>query len=356
MPVDVEHAAAGHDRKAPWSARRTIVLCCVVGVLLILALVAAVGTLQRDIYSPRGLVTGYLDALSSQNAEAALSVPGVNVSATRLASEGVAAHPSRELLRDDLIRQPGNVSIRSDVALPGGDHRVLVDFTLGSQSKHARFTLRQTGAIFGILPNWRFAVSPLAVMSVTVLHGDSFSVAGHTFNTRAADPGQAPSFDSHADYLVFAPGQYRLGLASTLLGANPVTATVTNGGEVAKASVDVQPTRAFNSRVFTQLGKLLDTCTHQHVLEPTGCPFGVEIDNRIEGVPTWTMVDYPAVNLAPGTQGWLMPPATGVAHVRVTVQSLLDGSVSKRSTDESFTVSLSKVVILPDGSPMITLG
>ena len=38
----------------------------------------------------------------------------------------------------------------------------------------------------------------------------------------------------------------------------------------------------------------------QKVLQPAGCPFGVEIDDRVQGDPAWSMVTYPAVRSGGG--------------------------------------------------------
>ena len=68
------------------------------------------------------------------------------------------------------------------------------------------------------------------------------------------------------------------------------------------------------------------------------------------------LVKYPHVVVSAGGNGWLMRPTTGIAHVVVTVQSLFDGTVAKRSTNEPFNVSLSSIDLPPGGKPRITLG
>ena len=83
---------------------------------------------------------------------------------------------------------------------------------------------------------------------------------------------------------------------------------------------------------------------------------GVEIDDRVQGEPHWTMVTYPPVTLNAGPTAWVMPPTAGVAHLSVTVQSLFDGTVTQRESDEPFTLSLTSVVIRPDGSLDIVVG
>ncbi|WP_410595005.1 hypothetical protein, partial [Bacillus sp. SIMBA_074] len=67
------------------------------------------------------------------------------------------------------------------------------------------------------------------------------------------------------------------------------------------------------------------------------------------------MVTYPVVRLQPGDNSWTTGRMVGVAHLKVTVQSLFDGTIAMRSDDVPFTMSLSSVVIRPDGSLAIVV-
>jgi hypothetical protein len=334
---------------------RIALLWSITGALLLVAFAAAVGSVQRDVYSAGGLVSGYLGALARHDARAALAMPGVDVTPAQLSAAGLPKDASRELLRGDILADLHDITITRDDSLAGNRHRVTARFLLGSAPGTTTFTVQQTGAILGIFPTWRFAETPLAIAEITVLHGDSFDIAGHAMNTRASAPTQPATFTTQADYLVFAPGAYRLSHTTTLLAARPVTTTVTRPAAVTRASVDVEPTAEFAARVRKQLNSFLDTCTTQHVLQPTGCPFGAQIDNRVQGTPSWRIVSYPAGLLTAGPDGWQMPGTQGVAHLTAEVQSLFDGAMSTHEQDEPFEVALSSVVIHADGSIDITL-
>ena len=104
-----------------------------------------------------------------------------------------------------------------------------------------------------------------------------------------------------------------------------------------------------------QVDAFLDDCAAQKVLQPAGCPFGVEIDDRVQGDPVWSMVTYPEVELRAGDDAWQTGQMVGVAHIDVTVQSLFDGTISRRSDDVRFAMSLSSVTIRPDGSLAIVV-
>jgi len=119
-------------------------------------------------------------------------------------------------------------------------------------------------------------------------------------------------------------------------------------------TVDSMPTATFVERVQSKVDDYLEQCTTQPVLQPAGCPFGIEIDDRVVSEPVWTMVTNPVVTLVPGETAFQMPPTEGVAHISVEVQSLFDGEFSTLEIDEPFLLSLS-ASIRPDGSIAIQL-
>ncbi len=305
------------------------------GVLLVAAFLAALGAVQRAYYSPEGFVSAYLSSLASHDLPSALSMPGAAPTKAALSHAGLPSGASVELLRSDLL--PAVSGIRVDPASGSGARRTVTARLLADgRPVTTTFEVRQTGAILGFLPTWEFATTPVGVAHITVAHAQTFTVGGHTVSPRAADPSQpASSFSVSADYLVPAPAVYKLDHTSKYLRAESVRVQAAAG-----RVVDVT----------------LDECAKQQVLQPAGCPFGVVIDDRVQGVPTWKIVQYPEVHLVPGTTSWTMPQAVGIVHLSVTVQSIFDGTVEHRESDEKFGVSLTSVVIRPDGSLDIVVG
>ncbi|MFF2050913.1 hypothetical protein ACFVU2_04870 [Leifsonia sp. NPDC058194] len=340
------------------SGRRTraLILWSGIGLLLILALVAAFAAVERTYYSASGFVTGYVQSLAAHDVASALAMPGAAPSSTALKDAGLPADASHELLRADLLPRIADIAVTADRTLASGAHSVTVRATSDGHPVTATFTVEQAGSVLGVLPLWRFATTPLTVAHVTVAHAQDFTIASHSVSPRAAAPDQpATAFSVAADYLMFAPGRYELGHTSRYLDAAPVVVLATPARTV-ETTVDAEPTSAFTDAVQKQLNDFLDQCATQQVLQPAGCPFGVEIDDRVQGVPTWTMVTYPAVHLTAGQTAWTMDQAGGVAHLSVTVQSLFDGTVDQRESDEKFVVSLTSVVIRSDGSLDIVVG
>lgn len=358
MPESAEHAEPDLERMTP--VTRVVVIWSLVGVLLLAAFGSAIGALQQNVYSPSGFVGAYLNAIARHDTGAALAMPGTRPSAAQLKASGLPMKPSHELLRSDVLGQLSDVHILHDDRLPDGTHRVTARYELDGRPASSNFIVANHGSVLGIFASWRFAVSPLAIAHVAVLHATTFTIASntggtHTVDTRAASTVSG-AFNNAANYLVFTPSTLRLGHESRLLTAPDVTKAVTKPGAVTDVSVTTVASAAFVNQVKSQLGDYLDECVKQQVLQPAGCPMGVVIDDRIDGTPVWSMKTYPEVTITAGAQGWVMPTTAGMAHLKVKVQSLFDGSISLRDDDEPFTISLTRVVIREDGSLDLTVG
>ncbi|GAB3583487.1 hypothetical protein GCM10027406_28190 [Leifsonia lichenia] len=348
MSGDDSGSAPSHPLAALSPRMRVVLLWSGVAVLLVLAFVAAVGAVQRAFYSPAGFATSYVQSLASKDVRAALAMPGANPTPASLVKQGLPGNPSRELLRPDVLPHLTGIRVVGDDLLASGDHLVEVAALSNGRPVTAKFTVRQTGSVLGVLPLWEFAKTPLTVARIQVQHADTFTLAGHTLEPRAAEKQPADAFSVSADYLMFAPSDYTLGHSSRYLTTTPVTFAAAAGQRV-QVAVDAQPDAAFVSVVTKQLHDFLDDCAKQQVLQPAGCPFGAVIDDRVQGLPAWAIANYPDVSIQAGETGWVVPRAAGVAHLSVTVQSLFDGTVSQRETDEPFALSVSKITLRENG-------
>jgi hypothetical protein len=355
MVGDELDAAPAHPLAALSGRTRAVLIWSGFALLLILALVAALGAVQRTFYSAGGFVTAYVESLARHDLVAAMQMPGADPTAASLRAEGLPAKPSRELLRADVLPSLEDVQLIADDDLGTGEHLVEVRVLADGDAVTARFSVRQTGAVLGILPTWRFAQTPLNVARITVEHADTFTLGGHTLEPRAAATQPADAFTVSADYLVFAPAVYELGHQDRYTGARPVSLSAVTPGRTVDVTVVADPNTEFVSKIESQLDGYLDTCAEQRVLQPAGCPFGVTIDDRVQGEPSWKIATYPPVTIVAGPAGWTMPQSQGAAHLSVMVQSLFDGSVDQRETDEPFSVSLSQITIRPDGALDITV-
>lgn len=310
----------------------------VLGVLL-LAFTGTVVALNSTLYSAVGFVSSYLDSLARHDLNGALAMPGVE-------------HPPDalpDLLVADALGPLSSYELVADEAV-GDQHtlRFQVHFA-GSIQKEIEFWVEHTGPRFGVFSGWQFSRSPIGVMEATPRNAADFEVNGVAV-TSTEGPGQSSRFQ------VMTPGVYTLTHESKYLEATPTTFLAENSAWLTETFVDIQASQAFVEQVNTELAAYLDDCATQQVLLPTDCPFGKSMSNRIEGLPDWTIADYPQVSIvpSPGEAGtWLVPPTTAAAHLTVDVRSLFDGSVSTFDEDVPFEVEYA-ITFPGDGSLLIT--
>jgi len=342
------------DGESRRSLRRAIIAVSVIAALLLGALFAAIGSLNREVYSAGGFVRQYLDALARHDQAGALAMPGVELTNARLKADGLPQNLPSTLLRASVLGELSDIQLRSDTAGANGRHTVVYDFLLDGNQSTMQFAVARTGTFAGVFDSWRFTTSPLAVLQVTVLHEATFTVNGLTLDTRAHAAPEAPvTFSNQAAYLAFAPALYDFTHDSTLLTAPKQALPVTSAGAT-DVTIDAMPNKRFIKQVQTELNDFLEACATQTVLQPSNCPFGIEINDQVQGLPSWSIASFPVVTLAAGQNTFEMPPTVGKAHIVVDVRSLFDGELTTRDEDVPFTVALS-VTIRPDGALAIQL-
>ena len=180
-------------------------------------------------------------------------------------------------------------------------------------------------------------------MSVATPRDPRFRVNG-TDVVSAVQPTQSQPF------VVFAPGLYAFDHKSTYLVAAPVSVPVTDPGSVTPVRVEAEPNALFVKEVRKELHAYYVKCATQTVLLPTSCPFGKTFSNRVISTPAWAMVSDPPITIVPDPNSahWLVPFATGQAHLVVKVQSLFDGSITTFDSHVPFEVSYTIEVATDD--------
>jgi hypothetical protein len=307
-----------------------------VGALLI-AFLGTVTTLNLTLYSASGFVASYLDAVARHDVDGARSMPGVTTS----------ANGTDELLAPAALAPLTDIHLVTDTDDGGGRHTVSYGYTIGGSEGTSSFEVEHTGARLGVFSAWEFVDSPQGLLSVTVENGDG--VVANGVNLPRVAEGRA-----HA-YRVLTPSRVVLTHSSTYLASAPVAARVDEPASVTEATVDIQANRAFVREVQKELNRFLAACTTQKVLLPTGCPMGTQITDRLQDAPAWSIVSYPIVTIVPGAKpgSWQIPETGGLAHLRVKVKSIFDGSLSTFDDDVPFTVRY-LITFAGDGSPVIT--
>ena len=311
--------------------------------VLVLAFFGAVGVLNATVYSANGFVRGYLDALERRDSASALSFDGVGTAE----GAGGSSTGSDALLTDDAMAGISAIELVRDTPGAADTHTVVFDYRFANAAAPQRteFTVVRSGTRFGLFPDWRFVASPLSTVSVTVHNADVLTVNGLDVPTTS---------DRATGFLAFAPGSYELTHESEYLVAEASEVAITQPGTIVDAEVRPAPNAAFVASVEEQATAFLDDCATQTVLMPTGCPFGESIANRIDSVPRWSIVGYPAVAIVPGDNAdgeWRTRPASGTAHLDVAVRSLFDGTVTRFDEDVPFDAEFS--ITFSGGEPVL---
>ncbi|MFD1715106.1 hypothetical protein ACFSBZ_11540 [Amnibacterium flavum] len=343
-PAAVPEAPA---EQTPRRARRTPVVSTVppfslwlgAAVATVLVFIGVVIALNSSVYSASGFVERYLAAIERRDLATLVETAGVEVPAGADASA---------LTRSALVAvDEARVVEQTDSG--DGTTSVRVDWRDGSARGTLQFDLVATDRLEGLFTDWRFAVSPITAVPVTALHAPGVSVNG----VAVTAPEPSTTDRSQISVAAFMPSRLNLGYDTRDLSAQPVV-TVAGASEAAEISVDVQPTDRFIETVQTELDDFLDACATQQVLQPSGCPFGTFIEDRLLAPPTWSIVAYPAVTIVPGsTVGqWLVPETPATAHIAADVLSLFDGSQTRLDEDVPFTVDY-RIEIGADGALQI---
>ena len=301
-----------------------------VGAFLVAVLAGggSVVALNATVFGPGDFVRVYLDALARGDAAGALSLPGVDA--------GDAGH---QLLTDDVLIGLSGIRQVSDIPLGGSRHEVTFSWTSPGGDGTTAFEVERVGTRLGLFPEWGFAQSPVALLALDVQHDPRFTANGIHNSTGRDTAGSTP-------FAVLVPGTYVLGHDSAFLQADDVTVLADQVGATIDASVDVEPAPEFAPTLARVVRSHLEDCGEQHILFPTGCPYGQSIADRLASEPEWTIVEVPDFGLKPGPFGtWIAGPAPGTAHLTVDVKSLFDGSVGTFDEDVPFDARYSVTVV-----------
>ncbi len=350
---------AGEGAAAPASTRRPrlgrdLTLLGIVGVLLIAAVAAGAATLYREFYSPTAFVERYLGMLAEGRAADALAVPGVAVDSAQLEAAGLPAASSEALLRRDALATLTDIEITGEEQTEEGTVLVSVRYSAGAFPGTTTFEVERDGWV-GVAPTWRFATTPLALMRLTVNGSMTFEVNGFEIDKRQVSPeGVDADPLAPVSLLVFSPGIYSVSVDNAIAATRGVA--VLSDSPLADVPVELQAfaTPEFVEIVQTRVEEFLTACATQDVLQPTACPFGYVVQDRIVSPPVWSIVEQPKVSVLPDGAGWRIPGADAVARIAVDIQSLFDGTVDSVVEDVPFIVTGS-IAILPDGTASITV-
>ncbi len=352
--MDLAETTDAADARAPRRRRSLafdLTALGIAGVLVLGALGFGAVTVYTQLYSASAFVERYLSLLGSGSAADALAVPGVAMDDGELTAAGLPNTASEVLLRRAALTALSDVRV-VDEEPHDAVTEVTVAYSAGGHRGRTSFQVERDGWI-GVAPAWRFAESPLAAVDLTVRGATRFSVNGFEIDTRQVAPeGVDADPLTPVSMLVFSPGAYSIAV-DTATSTSPGVAVLSDmPGKTIPVDLQTQPTDEFVNVVQDRVDEFLASCATQQVLQPTGCPFGYFVRNRVEGAPTWSMTENPEVTVVPDGAQWAIPTTRAVAHIDVDVRSLFDGRVNEVSEDVEFFLG-GTITILPDGTASI---
>lgn len=331
--------------------RRAILPWLVAFGIAVLGGVGAVVALNATVFNAGGFVQVYMDALARGDVSEALTLPGVHparTAATGAATGAATDEPSAALLRDGTLTGLRNIRITGDEER-GAAHLITADWTSPHGSGTTTFQVKRVGTRFGLFPEWGFAVSPMATIALTVENDARFTMNG------VAEVSQLHA-SLPVDYAVLVPGAYSFASRTRYLGAPTDVVLADTVNQRLVGTVATRANAAFVKTVSTLVNSQLRECATQQVLFPTGCSFGQSVNDRVSGVPKWSIVVPPLIAIVPGTEfgGWAIPSTPGTAHLTVNVTSLFDGTSSEFSQDVPFVLQ-GDITLGSDDSISVTL-
>ncbi|WES63502.1 hypothetical protein P0L94_13650 [Microbacter sp. GSS18] len=325
-------------------------------VVLAGALWATVSVLYNQLYSPSAFAGRYVGLLAEGRAAEALAVPGVAVDSVELEAAGLPMTASDALLRQAALAPITDIEVVSESTDPdSGITTVAVSYRAAGYPGTTSFAVEQDGWV-GPAPTWRFARSPLAVMQLAVGGSMSFDVNGFTIDKRQVSvDGMDADPTAPLPMLVFSPGIYSVSVDTSISSSPGVAVLSDSPFREIPVSIQARATEQFISVVQERVTEFLDACATQEVLQPTSCPFGYVLQDRVVSAPAWSITAHPAVDVVPSGAVWSIPAAQATATLEVDVKSLFDGTIYHLSETVPFTVT-GTITVLPDGSVSIAVG
>ena len=352
---------AAEPAPAPAASRRRprlavdMTLLAVVGVLLLAAIGTGAAAIYREFYSPAAFVERYLGPARRRAGPPTRS----RCRASRSTPPNSRRPACRRSASDALLRRAAlatltDIEVGPEQVAEDGSIRITAGYHAGAFPGTTTFEVQRDGWV-GVAPTWRFVRSPLAIMDVSVKGSMTFEVNGFVIDKRQVSPDGVDADPlAPVALLVFSPGIYSVSVDTPISATRGVA--VLSDSPLANVPVDLQAfaTPAFVDTVQQRVEEFLSSCATQEVLQPTACPFGFVVQDRIVSPPKWAIVSQPTVSVVPDGAGWRIPAAEAVAHIDVEIRSLFDGSVSEVAEDVPFVVTGS-IAVLPDGTASITV-
>ncbi|WP_162621920.1 hypothetical protein [Microbacterium suaedae] len=330
--------------------------------LLLGAIVIGFLSLHREFWSASAFAERYVERIADADAPGALAMPGVAPEFAEL-EDIERGYASETLLRSaTLTSEITDIDAIDERTITDGEDEfteVTVEFTLDGREDQMVFRVEQADST-GLVPEWRFAESPLSIVDLTVRGSWRFTVNDFEIDKRQISPAgiEAEPLDP-VSLLTFSPGSYDIAVDTAATTAPPRTVRSTGLLETIPIDIQTQPTDQLSDVVQTKVEEyLVSTCTTQAVLQPSGCPFGAPAEVSASGIAqsdiTWEIAEPPRTALVPAEDDWEVSATSGMARLSLTVRDYITGAFVPVERDVYFTM-VADVDVRDDGTVHITI-
>ena len=278
----------------------------------------AVFWLNYTVFSPGGYVQSYLSALEEGKFGEAAARAGL--------SELPPALPDPDALLTEVV-------IGQSLAINDTEVVVSAQYVLDGIPSVSLFTVARLPRVLGLFDRWEFAAAPQAMVSASVQGADDVVINGVTLAEDMTRDGVGLLY----------PGRYTVSWASAWLEADTVDLAL-ESDRAETIRLFATPTPDLVSRATDAVTTYLTSCQDQEVLQPSGCPFGVTLTDRVVGDVVWEVSTPPRVVLAmrDDETTWQVSALGGEVTLLVSLQSLFDGTIEEYT--ETQTVDITGVI------------
>lgn len=269
--------------------------------------------LNSSVYSANRFVENYLEAVGSGELGRAGALSG--------AADELAALPTTDTTLSE-IEVTGTQSLSPTEVL------VQADYLLDGEQLRTVFTLQRLPRVLGVFDRWGFAVAPTAEITAGGVGIREIRVNDYLLSASKS-------------HTVLVPGRYVVEAGNQWSATSEQVGVLSTPQDSWQVDLALQPTAALREEVNQAIEEYLQECASRQVLQPASCPFGTEVSDRLNGLPTWTITVLPALEFEQSADGsyWRVSAVGGVATVTGTIQSLFDGSLRPLNRDVPFSTS-----------------
>lgn len=274
---------------------------------------------NKYVYGPETTIRAYFAYMKNGDGPRALGAINADIPDGTNAAllDGAPLRSATETLDDVQI---------STVSQDAHSAVVRAEYTLDGDRQSAEYTLHSTETPWGVFTTWDAERTVLPTLTTSIPGATAVKINGVT----------ADLHDSRQEFAAFGPGVYSVSSGSDYLQTDTHSVSFTTPGQKETVTLDAMPSQTMEEQISQLIADDLTTCTEHKTLYPPDCPFFYDFDGRVQGTPTWEIVEQPQPTLSFNPKNtddqdptWSLSPAEAVAQISFTSVDLYDGSTEE---------------------------